>query len=92
MEHKEHLSTSLAEAKSLLAKDPVCGMWVDPARAKHKAGHAGATYPFCSARCREKFAADPAKYLAPAPPSSAPSGAVYTCPMHPQIGQAPGWP
>ena len=92
MEHKHHLPTSSAEAKSSLAKDPVCGMSVDPATAKHKAEHAGAAYYFCSAGCREKFIADPARYLAAptqATPAAkpAPAGAIYTCPMHPQIRQ-----
>ena len=39
-------------------------MDVDPHTAKHRAEHAGRTYYFCSARCRERFVADPAKYLA----------------------------
>ena len=30
------------------ARDPVCGMAVDPATAKHTAEHAGTTYFFCS--------------------------------------------
>ena len=48
------------------AKDPVCGMTVDPARAKHSYELDGTTYYFCSAGCREKFIADPKKYLNPA--------------------------
>jgi Cu+-exporting ATPase len=80
-----------AEAVTATVKDPVCGMSIDPASAKHKAEHAGATYYFCSGGCRDKFAAEPARYLtktAEAPPGkSAPSGAVYTCPMHPQVRQ-----
>ena len=80
---------SLADAKSALSKDPVCSMPVDPATAKNKAEHAGATYYFCCARCREKFVAEPARFLATSrqapPPKPAPSGATYTCPMHPQI-------
>ena len=91
MEHKHHLPTSLAEAKSSLAKDPVCGMSVNSATAKHKAEPEGAAYYFCSAGCREKFIADPARYVAalgPVPLSNpAPPGAIYTCPMHPQIRQ-----
>ncbi len=43
--------------------DPVCGMTVDPATAKHKAAHKGHDYYFCSAGCKTKFVADPAKYL-----------------------------
>ena len=46
-------------------KDPVCGMSVDPATSKHRFEHQGQTFHFCSAGCRSKFAADPAKYLAP---------------------------
>ena len=69
-----------------MAKDPVCGMSVDPATAKAKVEHAGATYYFCSTHCAEKFRADPAKYLAPpAPPAPAAKGTTYTCPMHPEI-------
>jgi Cu+-exporting ATPase len=71
--------------------DPVCGMKVDPATSKHRFDHAGMTYHFCSAGCRTKFEADPAKYLAPKtePPAPTPAqgGAIYTCPMHPQIRQ-----
>jgi len=73
------------------AKDPVCGMWVDPATANHKAEHRGATFYFCSARCRERFVAEPARYLGDSthpPPKPASSGAVYTCPMHPEIRQS----
>ncbi len=73
------------------ARDPVCGMKVDPAASKPRAEHGGVTYYFCCAGCREKFLADPAKYLKPAkpsPPPPAPGHALYTCPMHPQIKQA----
>ena len=51
-----------------LQKDPVCGMTVDPARAKARADHAGKTYFFCCEGCATKFRSDPEKYLnAPAP-------------------------
>ena len=97
---------NLAGAKGSLVKDPVCGMSVDPAIAKHKAEHRWKTYVFCSAGCHAKFVADPARFLAePADPPAraahghahpasgaspqepAPAGAIYTCPMHPQIRQ-----
>ena len=42
-------------------KDPVCGMIVDPATAKHKSEHSGKAYYFCCPPCREKFRADPAR-------------------------------
>jgi P-type Cu+ transporter len=71
-------------------RDPVCGMSVDPAKTPHHADHAGRTYHFCAARCREKFIADPTRYLAPQPKPETPpakTGAIYTCPMHPEIRQ-----
>jgi Cu+-exporting ATPase len=71
------------------AIDPVCGMAVDPAVTPHHASHAGHEYHFCSGRCRERFIAEPGKFLASAshaaPP--VPAGTTYTCPMHPQIRQ-----
>src|SRR5579863_6794586 len=50
---------------STMEKDPVCGMTVDPPRAKAAHEHAGKMYYFCCAGCKEKFSADPAKYLRP---------------------------
>ena len=68
--------------------DPVCGMKVDPHDTEHRAAHAGKTWYFCSARCRETFEADPASYLGDTPPAdSAPPGTIYTCPMHPEVRQ-----
>ncbi|MEJ2377690.1 MAG: heavy metal translocating P-type ATPase [Pseudolabrys sp.] len=67
--------------------DPVCGMSVDPATAKHSAEHAGQTYYFCCQGCKTKFAADPEKYLKPREPEPVIEGAIYTCPMHPEIRQ-----
>jgi Cu+-exporting ATPase len=76
-----------------LAVDPVCGMKVDPHTAKYRTEHAGRTYYFCSAGCREKFVAEPARYLAGKDtPPVAPEGTIYTCPMHPEIQQlGPGF-
>lgn len=74
-------------------KDPVCGMQVDPATATHHSEHEGSTYYFCSAKCKHKFDAEPEHYRsdASAPTSQkaapVPKGAIYTCPMHPQIRQ-----
>ena len=69
--------------------DPVCGMKVNPAISKHRFEHAGRTFHFCSARCREKFIAAPASYLTPPTKAASPvqKGTIYTCPMHPQIRQ-----
>lgn len=70
--------------------DPVCGMTVDPHTAKHRHEFEGRTYYFCSGKCRERFSAEPAKYLKPEDRAAAepvPTGAIYTCPMHPEIRQ-----
>jgi xanthine dehydrogenase accessory factor len=52
------------------ALDPVCGMTVTIATARHKAEHAGQMYYFCGGGCRERFLADPGRYLAPGPTKS----------------------
>ncbi|MFZ1052898.1 MAG: heavy metal translocating P-type ATPase [Candidatus Sulfotelmatobacter sp.] len=56
-------------------RDPVCGMNVNPATAKHVYEHGGKNYYFCCASCAEKFKADPQKYLSGPPPAKA-SGLV----------------
>jgi Cu+-exporting ATPase len=69
-------------------KDPVCGMNVNPATAKHRLKHAGMSYYFCCANCAEKFKADPVKYLAP--PSCLDSSNLITLgsPAVPPISEA----
>ncbi len=47
-----------------IAKDPVCGMSVDPAKSPYHAEHGGQAYHFCSTGCRAKFIAEPTKYVA----------------------------
>jgi len=79
------------------ARDPVCGMSVDPATSPHRAEHAGHAYFFCGARCRERFIAEPERFATgdrarerlSATPVAA--GTKWTCPMHPDIiRDAPG--
>ncbi|MDQ6881055.1 MAG: heavy metal translocating P-type ATPase [Pseudomonadota bacterium] len=76
-------------------KDPVCGMTVT-AQSPHVLQHEGEAVYFCSAGCKGKFAADPGRYLrplgAPVAPAAeqavpAAAGAIYTCPMHPEVRQ-----
>ncbi|MGB9296993.1 MAG: heavy metal translocating P-type ATPase [Pseudolabrys sp.] len=67
--------------------DPVCGMIVEPHTAKHRADHRGHAYYFCSAGCRTKFISDTQKYLGTRAPETVAEGAIYTCPMHPEIRQ-----
>jgi len=56
-----------------LVQDPVCGMKVDSATAKHRNQHAGKSYYFCCGHCAEKFKADPEKYLSQAARSASSS-------------------
>jgi Cu+-exporting ATPase len=74
--------------------DPVCGMRVDPKATAHHAELDGRPFFFCSAGCRTRFTADPARYLTPkaSPPPPAAAGVVHTCPMHPEVRQlGPGF-
>ena len=85
-----HREAALQETSAATVRDPVCGMSVDPATAQHRVEHAGQTYFFCSAHCRDAFRAEPAKYLRPATAPVAttkvsPGQGLWTCPMHPQI-------
>ena len=67
------------------AIDPVCGMSVTIATAKHQCDHAGATFYFCGPGCKTKFTAAPGHYLNPPPLPEMPAGTLYTCPTHPEI-------
>jgi Cu+-exporting ATPase len=73
------------------ARDPVCGMSVNKSTSRHHFEYGGETLHFCSAGCRAKLAADPARYLdrtaPPSEPPPAPEGTPYTCPMHPEVRQ-----
>jgi len=62
----------------VLARDPVCGMTVDPATAKFKYNFKGATYVFCCNGCLQKFQSDPERYLAHPAASPHPAPAPLT--------------
>ena len=51
------------------AIDPVCGMAVNPATARHQLEHEGRNFYFCCSGCLEKFQAAPEKFLN-APPKA----------------------
>jgi Cu+-exporting ATPase len=96
-EHHTHNADSApGAATDTRVTDPVCGMRVEPATARgghHE--HAGKTYYFCNPRCRERFIADPEKYLSGAQlATTAPNTAqatTYVCPMDPEVrATAPG--
>jgi P-type Cu+ transporter len=87
-DHSSHHHDAPHSDGAKTVRDPVCGMTVDPATSQHRSDYRGETYHFCSAGCRTKFAADPQQYLDKSTPKAdVPAGAIYTCPMHPQIRQ-----
>ena len=71
-------------------KDPVCGMTMT-AGSRHSYFFNELMYYFCSNGCKEKFIRLPNKYLDKGSGNLAVSeplaGAIYTCPMHPEIQQ-----
>ncbi len=90
------------EAADPITKDPVCGMSVDIKQAAASEARGDQTYYFCSARCAEKFRAEPEPYIVReqlSPGAQKPlqkaterqARSEYTCPMHPEIVRdAPG--
>ena len=97
MSEHDHPDRNTVSAQHETVVDPVCGMQVDPAKSPHRHELGGTAYSFCSARCLEKFRANPDQYLNPpkrdpavAHPAmgslpEAARGTIWTCPMHPEI-------
>ena len=94
MDKHEHKNCCHADDSAVApetAKDPMCGMNVNVAAPKggtHE--HDGTTFYFCNPKCREKFAAEPDKYLIPVEErvvEEMPAGTMYICPMDPEIRQ-----
>lgn len=92
--------THQSEGSETFAKDPVCGMTINRAKAAGSHSHAAQTFYFCSTSCLEKFRLNPEKYFvgisAEAPRTSSHQGqpaettkapVEYTCPMHPEVRQ-----
>jgi Cu+-exporting ATPase len=74
------------------AKDPVCGMTVDPVHAAGSVEYADTTYFFCSQHCEQRFRANPNDYLKPPSTTNQAvitdlSKAVWVCPMDPEVRQ-----
>ena len=102
-DHYRHDRRSASGVPPLLAasdqvRDPVCGMMVNPKTTPHRHElEDGATYHFCSADCRNKFVANPARHLRrtssddtaaaidPGMHAEPTEGTVWTCPMHPEV-------
>jgi YHS domain-containing protein len=56
-------------SNATIVKDPVCGMRVDLATARHTSEYRGQRYAFCSPGCKRQFDADPERYLGTAAPA-----------------------
>jgi Cu+-exporting ATPase len=78
------------------AIDPVCGMTVDPATAPAQATYRETVYYFCHPHCRDRFLANPERYLhgkhepmslgvVNEPPSPPGTKREYICPMDPEV-------
>jgi YHS domain-containing protein len=59
------LETAPPYQEENIVTDPVCGMRLNRLHAPASLEHRGVVYHFCVERCREAFAADPERYLAP---------------------------
>ncbi|MFO7527505.1 MAG: heavy metal translocating P-type ATPase [Marinobacter sp.] len=88
-QHAHHAEQGEGETGQHLAKDPVCGMSVDPHKAEHRSQYSGKTWYFCSEGCLSKFEEEPGRYLGDEQKREEPvaPGTLYTCPMHPEIRQ-----
>jgi Cu+-exporting ATPase len=67
-------------------------MTVEEESAAGSYDYAGKTYFFCNPHCLDRFKEEPARYLAPEPREEplkeVPPGAIYTCPMDPEVRQS----
>lgn len=73
-----------------LARDPVCGMVINPATAAGKQEYQGTTYYFCNPQCEQRFKETPQVFFHPESrpakaPTPAPKGTRYICPMDPEV-------
>jgi len=83
LRHAAAETAAIAEAASGQAIDPICGMTVETAGARHTAEAGGRTWYFCGESCRGRFLAAPERFAA----AAAPRG-----PAAPQAPPAPGQP
>ncbi len=59
--HGDHDMGTGAGMSGMKAKDPVCGMGVDPAQGYTKT-YQGREYRFCSRKCLDRFDENPQRY------------------------------
>ncbi len=62
--HDGHgMASNMGDSAANVAKDPVCGMTIDPSTAAVTREYGGVTYYFCNPGCADKFAQNPVAYL-----------------------------
>ncbi len=88
--------TCCSHSKNTDLIDPVCGMHVTE-DAHHSHEYKSKINYFCSLGCKNKFIADPEKFLGKhqdnntnhthsnSEITNVPAGTIYTCPMHPEV-------
>jgi len=64
------VDAAAVKERGVMAKDPVCHMEVEPAKAAAQSTYKGQTYYFCAVGCKARFDRDPEKYLAAAGPEA----------------------
>src|SRR6266850_2126651 len=72
-----------------MERDPVCGISVDPEKAKAKVDHGEKSYYFCSAGCAKKFEQTPQQFLSKATPVAGSHGSEIAVAAKPAVGSLP---
>ncbi len=62
--HDDDYAVEAGESGELV-KDPVCGMTIDARTPAGSSKHLGRTYYFCAAVCKQRFDAEPGRFVAP---------------------------
>src|SRR5258708_38659115 len=78
-----------ARKESPMERDPVCGMNVDPEKAKAKVDHGEKSYYFCSAGCAKKFEQTPQQFLSKSMPAAGSHGSQIAAATKPAMGSLP---
>jgi Cu+-exporting ATPase len=68
--HDHEVITGELQPSATTVLDPVCGMFVDPQKARGTAEYRGKKYFFCSTGCAQRFQAAPEKYLSGGKPAA----------------------
>ncbi len=88
--HSREKTGGPATARSVL--DPVCGMQVQPEKARGRVEHAGQSYFFCSASCAERFQREPETYLSRKPMGMPGQAGLVTLGSPPAMPKSAGPP